>query len=134
MLGGATIVRLVVLQESNITASAIAPPAPQKKVSRLPWTHRVSLEARTNREYAQKHKIITTHFFRFFLMPHTGWLICTGASFAKQNARNVEPEIGAHLTKQVKERSMEYLILLAVVAAMALYALIIAICLKQPEW
>jgi hypothetical protein len=67
MLGGASIVRVVVLQESKITASATAPPAPHKKVSRLPWTHRVSLESHTNREYAQKQKIVTTHFFgRFF--------------------------------------------------------------------
>jgi hypothetical protein len=29
---------------------------------------------------------------------------------------------------------MEYLILLAVVSVMALYALIIVGCLKQPEW
>jgi F0F1-type ATP synthase membrane subunit c/vacuolar-type H+-ATPase subunit K len=29
---------------------------------------------------------------------------------------------------------MEYLILVAVVAVMMLYAVIIAICLKQPEW
>ena len=65
MLGGARIVRLVVLQESNITASATAPPAPHNKLSRLPWIHRVSLELHTNREYAQKQKIITTHFFRF---------------------------------------------------------------------
>jgi len=54
MLGGARIVRVVVLQESKITASAAAPPALHKKVSRLPWTHRVSLETHTNREYAQK--------------------------------------------------------------------------------
>jgi len=67
MLGGARIVRLVVLQESRITASATAPPAPHKKVSRLPWTHRASLETRTNREYAQKQKIVTTHFFGRFL-------------------------------------------------------------------
>jgi len=67
MLGGATIVRLVVLQESKITASATAPPAPQNKLSRLPENHRVSLERHTNREYAQKQKIVTTHFFRFFL-------------------------------------------------------------------
>src|SRR6187551_284279 len=63
MLGGATIVRLVVLQESKITASATAPPAPHKKLSRLPWIHRVVLEPHTNREYAQKRKNITTHFF-----------------------------------------------------------------------
>src|SRR5215470_10891506 len=70
MLGGARIVRFVVLQESKITASATAPPAPHNKVSRLPWTHRVSLEPRTNREYAQKQKIVTTHFFRFFLLAY----------------------------------------------------------------
>jgi hypothetical protein len=29
---------------------------------------------------------------------------------------------------------MEYLIVIAVVSMMALYALIIAGCLKQPEW
>jgi hypothetical protein len=29
---------------------------------------------------------------------------------------------------------MEYLILSAVVAMMALYALIIVVCLKHPEW
>jgi hypothetical protein len=29
---------------------------------------------------------------------------------------------------------MEYLILLAVVSMMALYALIVVGCLKQPEW
>src|SRR4026209_2088904 len=65
MLGGARIVRLVVLQESKITASATAPPAPHNKLSRLPWIHRVSLEPHTNREYAQKQKIMATHFFGF---------------------------------------------------------------------
>lgn len=29
---------------------------------------------------------------------------------------------------------MEYLILIPVVLTMALYALIIVVCLKQPEW
>jgi hypothetical protein len=67
MLGGARIVRLVVLQESKITASATAPPAPHNKLSRLPWIHRVSLEPHTDGEYAQKQKIITTHFFGRFL-------------------------------------------------------------------
>jgi hypothetical protein len=38
------------------------------------------------------------------------------------------------LLKPIKEQSMEYLILLAVVSMMALYALIIVGCLKQPEW
>jgi hypothetical protein len=63
MLGGATIVRLVVLQESKITASAIAPPAPHNKLSRLPRIHRVRVESNTNREYPQKQKKITKHFF-----------------------------------------------------------------------
>jgi hypothetical protein len=67
MLGGARIVRVVVLQESKIRAKATAPPAPHNTVSRLPRVHRVSLEFHTNREYAQKQKSLTTHFFRFFL-------------------------------------------------------------------
>jgi hypothetical protein len=67
MLGGARIVRLVVLQESKITASATAPPAPHNKLSRLPRIHRISLERHTNGEYAQKREMLTTHFFGFFL-------------------------------------------------------------------
>src|SRR6516164_927134 len=67
MLGGARIVRFVVLQESKITASATAPPALLNKLSRLPWIHRVSLERPTSREYAPKRKMITTHFLGFFL-------------------------------------------------------------------
>src|SRR5215813_8260686 len=66
MLGGARIVRLVVLQESRMTASATAPPAPHNKLSRLLWIHRDSLEPHTNREYAQNSKNLTTHFFGFF--------------------------------------------------------------------
>jgi hypothetical protein len=38
------------------------------------------------------------------------------------------------LLKRIKEITMEYLILIAVVSMMALYALIIVGCLKQPEW
>jgi hypothetical protein len=38
------------------------------------------------------------------------------------------------LLKPVKEVIMEYLILVAVVSMMALYALIIVSCLRQPEW
>jgi hypothetical protein len=53
---------------------------------------------------------------------------------AKQKARNAEHKIRRRLTKSIKEQSMEYVILLAVVAVMALYALIIVACLKQPEW
>src|SRR5437773_12257015 len=62
ILGGARIVRLVVLQDSRMTASATAPPALHKKVSRLLWTHRVNLEPHTNRDYAQKQKKISTYF------------------------------------------------------------------------
>jgi hypothetical protein len=40
----------------------------------------------------------------------------------------------AALLKRIKELTMEYLILIAVVSMMALYALIIVGCLKQPEW
>ena len=71
MLGGARIVRLVVLQESKITAIATAPPALHNKPSRLTCIDRVSLEAHTNRDYAQKKKIISTHFFRFSLLQVT---------------------------------------------------------------
>jgi hypothetical protein len=46
----------------------------------------------------------------------------------------VEHEIRRRLTKGTKEQSMEYPILVAVVSMMALYALIIVGCLKQPEW
>jgi ABC-type transport system involved in cytochrome c biogenesis permease subunit len=38
------------------------------------------------------------------------------------------------LVNHIKEASMQYLILAAVVGMMALYALIIVGCLKQPEW
>jgi hypothetical protein len=56
------------------------------------------------------------------------------AIFAQQKARNVEHKKGRRLTKPTKDQSMEYVIIVAVVAMMALYALIIVGCLKQPEW
>jgi hypothetical protein len=46
--------------------------------------------------------------------------------------RSTKPLVA--LLKPIKELSMDYLILVAVVSMMALYALIIAGCLKQPEW
>jgi hypothetical protein len=46
----------------------------------------------------------------------------------------VEHAIRRRLTNDTKEQIMEYLILVAVVSMMALYALIIVGCLKQPEW
>jgi hypothetical protein len=54
--------------------------------------------------------------------------------FAKEKPRNGEHEIGSCLTKGTKEPNMEHLIPVAVVAMIALYALIIVGCLKQPEW
>jgi hypothetical protein len=54
--------------------------------------------------------------------------------FAQQKPRNVEHEIRCRRTKGTKEQSMEYLILVAVVSMMALYAVIIVGCLKHPEW
>ena len=47
----------------------------------------------------------------------------------KRGAREASPPYIAH-----KGANMEYLILVAVVAVMVLYALIIVGCLKQPEW
>ena len=40
----------------------------------------------------------------------------------------------AALLDPIREETMEYLILVAVLSVMALYALIIVVCLKQPEW
>lgn len=109
MLGGATIVRLVVLQESKITARATAPPALHKKLSRLPCIHRVSLENHTNREYAQKLKIVTTHFFGFFLVAIlilptvTNHVLC-GTELRWRFARKL-PEHAIELRQRLKSRS-----------------------------
>jgi hypothetical protein len=46
----------------------------------------------------------------------------------------VEHQTRRSATKGRKEQIMEYLILVAIVSIMALYALIIVGCLKQPEW
>jgi F0F1-type ATP synthase membrane subunit c/vacuolar-type H+-ATPase subunit K len=46
----------------------------------------------------------------------------------------VQREIGGRPTKTTKKLSMEYVIVVAVVSIMALYALIIVGCLRQPEW
>jgi hypothetical protein len=54
--------------------------------------------------------------------------------FAKEKPRNAERETCRRLISHIKEQTMEYLILVAVVSMMALYALIIVGCLKQPEW
>jgi hypothetical protein len=45
-------------------ASATTPPAPHNRRSRVPNTHRVSLDCHTDDEYAQKQEKITKHFFR----------------------------------------------------------------------
>ena len=75
ILGGARIVRLVVLQESKMTASATAAPAPHNKRSRLPSTQRPTLEYRTDSEYARKQEKIPTHFFGFSFLLVTIWLL-----------------------------------------------------------
>jgi hypothetical protein len=46
----------------------------------------------------------------------------------------VEQESRLPITKTHKGVRMEYFVLIAVVAMMALYALIIVGCLRQPEW
>jgi hypothetical protein len=50
----------------------------------------------------------------------------------RQGTRSAKPVVA--LLKPIKEIAMDYLILVAVVSMMALYALIIVGCLKQPEW
>lgn len=64
---------------------------------------------------------------------------CYGAADGEDNfCKGKDKERGAQDPsppyKTHKGVSMEYLILVAVVSMMALYALIIAGCLKQPEW
>src|SRR6266498_6051015 len=49
-----------------------------------------------------------------------------------QSTQSTKPIVA--LLKPIKELVMEYVILVAVVSMMALYALIIVGCLKQPEW
>jgi hypothetical protein len=61
------------------------------------------------------------------------WLLGR-AIFAKQKPNCVEREILYRCNEVTKEVRMEYLVLVAVVSMMALYALIIVGCLKQPEW
>jgi hypothetical protein len=51
------------------------------------------------------------------------------AKAKKRGAREPSPPYKGH-----KGANMEYLILVAVVSVMALYALIIVVCLKHPEW
>lgn len=71
MVGGATIVRLVVLQESRTRVSATAPPAPQNKLSRLLQIHRLTLEDRTDAEYAKRHETVSSFFEMFGNTPVT---------------------------------------------------------------
>ena len=85
-LGGARIVRLVVLQESKITASAKAPPAPHNKRSRLPSTQRPTLEYCTDGEYAQKPGKIPPHLFGFSFLLVTIWLLFEYNSCATEGA------------------------------------------------
>jgi hypothetical protein len=61
-------------------------------------------------------------------------LILACAIFAKQKPNRVERKILYRRNEVTKEVPMEYLVLVAVVSTVALYALIIVGCLKQPEW
>jgi hypothetical protein len=56
------------------------------------------------------------------------------SNFCKAKAKERGARNPSAPYKHIKEQSMEYLILAAVVSMMALYALIIVGCLKQPEW
>jgi hypothetical protein len=49
-----------------------------------------------------------------------------------QPTRSTKPMVA--LQKPIKELTMDHLILVAVVSMMALYAVIIVGCFKQPEW
>src|SRR5438105_11313893 len=55
MLGGARIARVdsKLLQERRMTVNAAPPPTVHRSLSRLPVTHRVSLECRTTRTVAK---------------------------------------------------------------------------------
>jgi hypothetical protein len=60
------------------------------------------------------------------------WLAEQFLQSKRQGTRSTKPTVA--LLRAKKEITMEYLILVAVVSMMALYALIIVGCLKQPEW
>jgi hypothetical protein len=60
--------------------------------------------------------------------------IITRANFCKGKAKERGASDTAQRYKSKKEQIMEYLILVAVVSVMALYAVIIVGCLKHPEW
>jgi hypothetical protein len=63
--GGAKTVRLVVLQDKRITATATSPPALHNKLSRLPSTHPLASNATRMVSLRRKETIITTDFFGF---------------------------------------------------------------------
>ena len=69
--------------QGAMTSSATAPRHPINKLSRLPWIHRVSLECHTDCNYAQKQKLMTTHFFGFFRMSYPNFTGCRGHAFAR---------------------------------------------------
>jgi hypothetical protein len=61
-------------------------------------------------------------------------LLFAYAIFAKKKPSNAEQESHRRVMKAAKGDNMEYLILVAVVSMIGLYALIIVGCLRQPEW
>jgi hypothetical protein len=65
----------------------------------------------------------------------TGTIVASCVSnFCKAKGKECGARDPSSSTNDTKEQIMEYLILVAVVAVMALYAPIIVVCLKQPEW
>jgi len=66
--------------------------------------------------------------------PGNASLIGSKTIFAKQKTRNAEHQTDRRLIRPVKGDQYGIPDLVAVVSMMALYALIIVGCLKQPEW
>jgi hypothetical protein len=58
----------------------------------------------------------------------------SGQFLQRKSQSTQSAKLIAALNKAQKEVTMEYLILAGVVSMMALYALIIVGCSKQPEW
>ena len=74
--------------------------------------------------------------FTSFMCAHvkSKMMVLLGRKFCKAKAKKRGARDLSSPYKDTKEQDMAYLILVAVVAMMALYALIIVGCLKQPEW
>ena len=81
---------------------------------------------------AHAHAIAASH--RSCAHVKSKMMVLLGRKFCKAKAKKRGARDLSSPYKDTKEQDMAYLILVAVVAMMALYALIIVGCLKQPEW